>query len=169
MCTLCLPHFSFILSPPKHHDQIDSILVRFGERSAPDKGAGSGASKSKSKDDNGTGGAAGGKSPAFVGGGSPPRHGNGSDASKAKKGKGDGGSGSGSSAGYQPGATRGKGRKDWVRFDGAAMLLSSAGWSDDEDEEKEELITSEIEKFRQKQVMSRERSSVGEKAWEGGA
>lgn len=32
------------------------------------------------------------------------------------------------------------------------MLLSSAGWSDDEDEEKEELITSEIEKFRQKQV-----------------
>ena len=32
------------------------------------------------------------------------------------------------------------------------MLLSSAPWSDDEDEEKEELITSEIEKFRQKQV-----------------
>lgn len=50
------------------------------------------------------------------------------------------------------GATKPKLKKDWTRFDGAAMLLSSAGWSDDDDEEKEELITSEIEKFRQKQV-----------------
>lgn len=142
------PSVPYPLSPthrPPQHEKIDSVLVRYGERKAPDNGS----SKSKSKkDDDG----AGGKSPASGGGGSPTGRDNGSDASRAKRGKGDGGGG----AGYQPGATRGKSKKDWVRFDGAAMLLSSAGWSDDEDEEKEELITSEIEKFRQKQVMKAE-------------
>lgn len=104
------------------------MLVRSGERKAPKDDSSS--SKKDKKDDNASGG---GKSPVSVGATSPSRgdnkHGRGREGGGGKNGK-----------------------KDWVRFDGAAMLLSSAGWSDDEDEEKEELITSEIEKFRQKQV-----------------
>lgn len=103
------------------------------------------------------GGSAGGKSPVSVGASSPARdrNGHGNDASRSSRGGGERGDrgGDGGGGGYQAGATtRPKSKKDWVRFDGAAMLLSSAGWSDDEDEEKEELITSEIEKFRQKQA-----------------
>lgn len=123
--------------------QIDSVLVRYGERSAPGKGASKGGSANSD----------GGKSPVSVGASSPSRSGRGSSKGG---GKGDGGKGGGGSGHQQAGGGGGrKSRKDWVRYDGAAMLLSSAGWSEDEDEEKEELITSEIEKFRQKQVQGR--------------
>lgn len=120
---------------------MQTVLVKYGEREAPNNGA-------SKKDDDGA--SADGKILTSGGGGtSPNRNGDkaSSSSSSSKPGMGNGNYGG-------PGGVvgRGKGKKDWVRYDGAAMLLSSAGWSDDEDEEKEELITSEIEKFRQKQV-----------------
>lgn len=110
-------------------------MVRHGERSGPE---GEGAAEDGDKTTT-----SGRRSPSASTGRSPGKDA-GDGSSKSKEG--------GGNNEPQPAATKPKPKKDWVRFDGAAMLLSSAGWSDDEDEEKEELITSEIEKFRQKQV-----------------
>lgn len=113
--------------------QVQNVLVKRGERNSGN-GAGGGDGMAAVDD---------GKSPAPLGAVSPRGD---KDGDGGGSGKGGGGGGA-----QQP-AAKPKPKKDWVRFDGAAMLLSSAGWSDDEDEEKEELISSEIEKFRQKQV-----------------
>lgn len=122
--------------------KVDKLLIRSGERKDPDgdKAEAKKAKKKRRRSSNDRDGDANyhsdNSSPASVGDNSPKADGADGDDSDVR-----GGAGGGAKA-----------KKDWVRYDGAAMLLSSAGWSDDEDEEKEELITSEIEKFRQKQV-----------------
>ena len=120
------------LPNPTRARQVQAVLVRHGERSGP---GGEGVTED--------GDTSGRKSPSASTGRSPGKDA-GDGSSKSKE--------SGGNSANQPAATKPKPKKDWVRFEGPAMLLSSAGWSDDEDEEKEELITSEIEKFRQKQV-----------------
>lgn len=117
--------------------QVQNVLVKRGER---DSGNGASADGAATSEGGGANSAAGGSV-----GGDEPRGEKAGNGSGSGKGEGEGNA-------PQQSAAKPKPKKDWVRFDGAAMLLSSAGWSDDEDEEKEELISSEIEKFRQKQV-----------------